>query len=88
MISNNSLSYHNPVEVIETDNWFKTLEVQIEKLNIRSPIIVTSPGNRKRLNLDTLFISKSIYDDFGINPDLEDCNKALNFCNNKYRNVF
>ncbi len=45
-----------------------------------SPIIITTPGNRKRLKLDSKFDSDSIFSEVGSNPTFEECNNALKFC--------
>ena len=72
-------SYYNPVKIIKTKNWQLGLKSNIEELGISSPAIVTSTGNRKRLNLDSLFSSKSIFSDVGSNPNFEDCTNAVKF---------
>ena len=72
-------SYYNPVKILKTNNWQLELNSNIEKLGISSPAIVTSPGNRKRLNLDSLFSPNSIFSDVGSNPNFEDCLNAVKF---------
>ena len=54
-----------------------------EKLNITSPFILTSSGNRKRLNLDSIFDPEAIFDDFKTNPTFDDCKRAIQFCQDK-----
>ena len=73
------LSYYNPVKIIKTKNWQLEIIRSIEELGISLPAIVTSPGNRKRLSLDSLFSSESIFSDSGSNPNFEDCINAVNF---------
>jgi len=46
-------NYYNPVKVIETDNWLNELQTQSGILNIKNPLIISSSGNKKRLNLET-----------------------------------
>ena len=75
--------YYNPVEVIETNNWLAELQNQKEKLNITSPIIITSTGNRKRLNLNSIFEPEAIFDNFNTNPTFDDCNRVIQFCQEK-----
>ena len=75
--------YYNPVEVIETNNWLSELQNQKEKLNITSPIIITSTGNRKRLNLNSIFEPEAIFDNFNTNPTFDDCNRVIQFCQEK-----
>ena len=75
--------YFNPVEIIKTDDWLSVLQRKKVELNISSPLIVTSQGNRERLNIDSLFVLESIFDDFGTNPKFDDCSKAIKFCRDK-----
>ena len=46
-------NYKNPVKVIYSDNWFDELGQLFDQLNMSNPIIVTSNGNRERLNLSS-----------------------------------
>jgi len=76
-------NYYNPVKVIKTDNWLPELNKRMQELNISYPIIVTSPGNRKRLNLDSQFDGYSIFSDVGTNPTFDTCENAVEFCEGK-----
>ena len=76
-------NYYNPVKVIKTDNWLPELNKRMQQLNISSPIIVTSSGNRKRLNLDSQFDPNSIFSDVGTNPTFDTCENAVEFCEGK-----
>ena len=78
-------NYYNPVKIIKTENWLIELNSCIKKINISSPIIITSPGNRKRLHLDLIFAPESIISDVGSNPNFEDCFNAIKFCQ---KNIF
>ena len=78
-------SYYNPVKIIKTENWLFELNNSINNLKIFAPLIVTSPGNRKRLNLDLKFNPEIIFSDIGSNPNFEDCKNAIEFCQN---NIF
>ena len=69
--------YYNPVNVIKTDDWLHELNIQKNKINIFNPLIVTSPGNRKRLHLETHFTNGLIFDDIQINPNIDDCAKIV-----------
>jgi len=73
-------NYFNPVRIIKTKNWLRELNFRINDLKISAPIIVTSPGNRKRLSLDSKFGSDSIFSDVSSNPNFKDCSNALKFC--------
>jgi len=72
--------YYNPVRVIKTDDWLSELYFRIEDLNISSPIIITTPGTRNRLNLDSKFNSDSIFSDLNSNPNFADCDNVIKFC--------
>tara|TARA_B100000378_G_scaffold124262_1_gene100340 strand:+ start:233 stop:1339 length:1107 start_codon:yes stop_codon:yes gene_type:complete len=78
-------NYFNPVRIIKTDNWLRELNFRINDLKISAPVIITSPGNRKRLNLNSKFDSDSIFSDVGSNPNFKDCTNALKFCQ---KNIF
>ena len=78
-------NYFNPVKIIKTENWLLELNKSIKNLRISAPIIVTTPGNRKRLNLDSKFDPQSIFSDIGSNPNFEDCINVVEFCQN---NIF
>ena len=80
--------YHNPVKVIETDNWRAALNSAISKLNISNPLVVTSVGNIKRNNLFDIFDKKNVFSDIVNNPTFESCQHAIDFCsNNKFDGV-
>ena len=78
-------NYYNPVKIIKTENWLLELNKNIKNLKISAPIIVTTPGNRKRLSLDSKFNPGSIFSDFSDNPNFDDCINAVEFCQ---KNVF
>ena len=67
------MNFKNPVKILKTNNWKKKLNSTLEKLRIQSPLIITSQGNLKRLNLDKLYISAQIYSIDQTNPTFEDC---------------
>ena len=73
-------NYYNPVIIIKTESWLLELNRNIERLKISAPIFVTSPGNRKRLCLDSKFDPNSIFSDVGSNPTFDDCINAIEFC--------
>tara|TARA_Y100000591_G_scaffold331984_1_gene367697 strand:+ start:5235 stop:6329 length:1095 start_codon:yes stop_codon:yes gene_type:complete len=71
--------YHNPVEVIETDNWLKkSIEVE-DKLKIRNPLVITSKGNLLRQKLSLKYKPESIFCDTRPDPTFESCKEAINF---------
>lgn len=75
--------YYNPVKIVQTDNWQFELNKNSKELNISSPIVITTPGNKNRLHLNSIFKAESIFSDFGSNPNFEDCNNAIKFCQYK-----
>jgi len=76
-------NYYNPVNIIKTNNWQSELYKNIEEFGINSPAIITSSGNRKRLKLDSLFPSYSIYSNVKSNPNFDDCKNAIQFFGSK-----
>ena len=73
-------NYFNPVRIIKSKNWLNDTKRTILLLNIKAPIIVTSPGNRKRLDIDSLFSPNSIFSEIKSNPTFDDCDKIIEFC--------
>ena len=47
--------YHNPVEVIKTNNWREKCRSFQKNLNIHNPLIITSKGNLSRQKLSSKF---------------------------------
>ena len=76
-------NYFNPVQIIKTNDWHSELNKKLNDLGIIKPVFITSQGNRKRLNLDDKYDSKSIFCDVVSNPNFDNCEDALQFCNNK-----
>jgi alcohol dehydrogenase class IV len=77
------MEYFNPVEIIYTNSWLNELIDSQKNLGISHPILVTSPGNRRRLKLDSQFSSDSIFSNIGENPNFDDCENVLTFCKDK-----
>ena len=75
--------YYKPVKIIKTNDWLKQLHLSVKNLDIKNPVIITTPGNRKRLNLDSSFPNNSIFSNLGINPNFDDSYRAIVFCNKK-----
>ena len=71
--------YHNPVRVVETNNWQEECRNFQEKLDIQNPLVITSNGIFKRLNLHSVFDSRSIFWDVKPNPTFGSCQAAINF---------
>jgi alcohol dehydrogenase class IV len=76
-------TFSNPVDVINSNDWFCDLEISIKNLRIKNPIIVTSIGRKSSLQLDKKFNSDSIYANVSENPNFSDCKEAFSFCDNK-----
>ena len=72
--------YHNPVKVVETNNWIEECSNFQVKLGIQNPLVITSYGNFKRLNLSSIFDPESIFSDVRSNPTFESCQTAIDFC--------
>ena len=77
------MEYFNPVEIIYTNSWLNELIDSQKNLGILNPILVTSPGNRRRLSLDSVFNPDSIFSEIGENPNFDDCENVLTFCKDK-----
>ena len=73
-------NYYNPVRIIKTEDWLRELYFRLNDLKISAPLIVTTPGNRKRLSLDSMFAPESIFSVVSCNPNFEDCINAVEFC--------
>jgi len=71
--------YRNPVKVIETDEWRSVLNDSLSKLNIKSPLVITSSGNIKRNDLLNIFDKEVLFDDIENNPTFESCQRAIDF---------
>ena len=77
------MEYFNPVEIIYTNSWLNELIDSQKNLGILNPILVTSPGNRRRFSLDSVFNPDSIFSEIGENPNFDDCENVLTFCKDK-----
>ena len=75
--------FHNPVEIIKSNEWIKDLIEKINLLKIKSPIVITSDGNKNRLELAKIFNNNRIYSDVNQNPNFDECRNIINFFNNK-----
>ena len=71
--------YYNPVKVFETNDWLTVLKKNIDDLNIKKPLIVTSQGNLKRNNLEEIFPNYTFFSDIENNPTFLSCQRALDF---------
>jgi len=74
--------YYNPVKVIETTDWRTALAKSISKLNIKNPLVITSPGNVERNSLLNIFNKRIIFSDIENNPTFESCQRAIDFSRN------
>ena len=54
-------NYFNPVTIIHTQNWLNELKASQNNLGITNPILVASPGNRRRLKLNSQFSTDTIF---------------------------
>ena len=76
-------NYSNPVKIIHTSNWLNELKFSQKNLGITNPILVTSPGNRRRLQLESQFSSGSIFSEIRENPNFYDCDSVIKYCSEK-----
>lgn len=73
----------NPVKIVETLDWFNYLKEFFSKKKISKPLFVVSKGNIERLNLKNKFREYKFYIYSGTNPNIGDCEAALDFCKNE-----
>lgn len=71
--------YHNPVKILETENWLTALDEQLAKLKATKPLIVTSKGNVERHSLDKRLNGYQFFTDIENNPNFESCQRAISF---------
>ncbi|MEE9162607.1 MAG: phosphonoacetaldehyde reductase [Candidatus Neomarinimicrobiota bacterium] len=71
--------YHNPVEVIPSDDWLDSSRQQLERLNVRRPLVVASAGGVRRWSLGDHFPVTQIFSGVAPNPTLESCQAAVDF---------
>ena len=76
-------NYYNPVKVIQTNKWSDELLKNIKALKMDNPLVVTSPGNYKRLKLKTIINTDAIYSFPGSNPTFDDCDDIIKYCKGK-----
>ena len=73
-------NYYNPVKIVHTNDWINELKISIKDSNLSNPIIISSPGNCKRLNINSIFNSESVFLQKTSNPTINNCNEIINFC--------
>ena len=74
------IDYYNPVNVIESDNWFNDLKQQLKKEKVFNSLIVATHGSNIRLKLESKFYNSILFSDFKTNPDFDDCNSIIKLC--------
>ena len=74
--------YNNPVKIIETHDWKRILETNLQELKIQNPILVTSKGNVERNNLFDIIDVGRIFTEVQNNPTFASCEKAINYIKN------
>ncbi len=75
--------YYNPVTIIKTSNWYLELQNSLKNLGIKQPVVITTNGNKERLELEKKLNAKNIFTSFNNNPNFNDCLKAIKFCEKK-----
>ena len=78
-----NFSYYNPVNIIQTENWYGDLKSKLNELDSFTPLVVTSKGGISRLNLQEKFDQDSIFVLNSSNPTFQDCDNIIKFCKNK-----
>ena len=81
--ASSNFSYYNPVNIIQTENWYGDLKSKLDELGSYFPLIVTSKGGVSRLSLQEKFDKSSIFVLNTSNPTFEDCDNIIKFCENK-----
>ena len=80
---NNDFTYFNPVNIINTDDWYNDLKIKLDDMRLNQPLVVTSKGGFERLSLFKKFDPNSIFILNSSNPTFEDCNNIIKFCDDK-----
>ena len=75
--------YKNPVKIINSSDWYGDLKDTISDFKILNPIVVTSPGNKSRLDLGKYFSESCIFSFVPSNPSFVDCSTIIKFCKAK-----
>ena len=70
----------NQVAKIKSKDWLSDLKSSLHVLKISKPLIITSNGNLKRLNLKRNFSKSLIFNNVKVNPTFQSCNEAITFC--------
>ena len=81
--TSSNFTYYNPVNIIQTDDWYSDLESKLDESGLSLPLIVTSKGGISRLSLHKKFDQDSIFVLNSSNPTFEDCESIIKFCENK-----
>jgi len=71
--------YYNPVEVIETNHWVKTVFNKLTVHGVKNPLIISSPEVLELQKIDSVFNRNKIYCNVGSNPTFESCRYAIDF---------
>ena len=62
--------YYNPVTIIKTSNWYLELQNSLKNLGIKQPVVITTNGNKERLELEKKLNAKNIFTSFNNNQIL------------------
>ncbi|MBC8216252.1 MAG: phosphonoacetaldehyde reductase [Candidatus Marinimicrobia bacterium] len=71
--------YFNPVEVIETNQWIKTVFDKLVELRVKNPLIITSLEILELQKIESVFDIKTIFSNVGSNPTFTSCMHAIDF---------
>ncbi len=65
--------------MIPSDDWLDSSRQQLERLNVRRPLVVASAGGLRRWSLADHFPGPQIFSGVDPNPTLESCQAAVDF---------
>lgn len=71
--------YYNPVNVIDSEDWEQTWITVRDELAVSNPLVITSQGNYRRLNLQQIFPAGTVFTDVVENPNFTSCQEAIRF---------
>ena len=69
--------YYNPVKILKTENWAKEAKKILSHQEKKTPLIITSQGNNKRINIKSFFDFCHIIEDVPPNPTIQYCDQNL-----------
>lgn len=74
--------FYNPVNVLESNDFIKTIQEITEKRDLNNSVIITTDGAISRFNLYRYFNKELIYSSVKSNPTISDCQNLLAWLKN------